>query len=371
MRTLLIALGLLLATAAMAVENQAFLGIFAETKLMKMAGMPDMSAMMTNMPAAAMANMPDMPGMPSRALTVRLWSPGIAAKTAAASLAVPAGLKQGAVLNLELYRPQAERVTPGTTDISKIPDFTIKRYWGSSATVKPGQPEVIRFDALTPEQQAVMRAQAEKAQRKDSYFYKPDWTTGYWPTGRQPGKIAKDAAMPGRYALTTNYTGNVAIDVPAEVDFLAPIDMAAPKFDKAIPLEKAITFTWNPVPNILGYHAMIMGMQGEKMLILWDSSEIRTGFGVDWDYMQMSDVRAMVKTTEMMAPTCVTMTVPAGIFKDCDFVQLIMIGYGPGAALGEGQPIPRVQTKTTFTATLGGKKMKDMMGGMDDMGDDN
>jgi len=35
-----------------------------------------------------------------------------------------------------------------------------------------------------------------------------------------------------------------------------------------------------------------------------------------------------------------------------------MIGYGPGTALDQAQPLPRVQTKTTLTAMLGGKMMK-------------
>ena len=40
--------------------------------------------------------------------------------------------------------------------------------------------------------------------------------------------------------------------------------------------------------------------------------------------------------------------------------MLTMIGYGSGAALAEGQPLPRVQTKTTLNAMLGGKAMGEM-----------
>ncbi|MGG7382431.1 hypothetical protein ACQ7B2_27995, partial [Escherichia coli] len=46
-----------------------------------------------------------LPGQPSRALTVRLWSPGIAPADATATLAIPAGLKLGQRLNLSIYRP--------------------------------------------------------------------------------------------------------------------------------------------------------------------------------------------------------------------------------------------------------------------------
>jgi hypothetical protein len=40
--------------------------------------------------------------------------------------------------------------------------------------------------------------------------------------------------------------------------------------------------------------------------------------------------------------------------------MLTMVGYGPGAALGAGQPLPRIQTKTSLMATLGGKAMSGM-----------
>jgi len=51
-------------------------------------------------------------------------------------------------------------------------------------------------------------------QRRTSYFYKPDWTTGYWRPNGQPGRIAPTASLVGHYALTTSYTGNVEIDAP-------------------------------------------------------------------------------------------------------------------------------------------------------------
>ncbi|MCX6361400.1 MAG: hypothetical protein NT029_16475 [Armatimonadetes bacterium] len=52
---------------------------------------------------------------------------------------------------------------------------------------------------------------------------------------------------------------------------------------------------------------------------------------------------------------------PADIFADCDMVFGTMVGFGPGAALPEGQPLPRVQTKSTVQLMLGGKLMKEGM----------
>ncbi|MHB9132046.1 MAG: hypothetical protein ACYDBB_13310 [Armatimonadota bacterium] len=361
---------LLVFGAALAVENQAFLGIFAETTAQKMAGMPEIPAM-EGIDLGAMPGMGGMMsmGVPRRLLTVRLWSPNLAPANAFATLAIPAGLKLGPKLNLALYRPEPGKVEGGGAGSpDSIPNFTIKRYWGSSKTVKPGQPEVITWKSMTAEQKAIMREEAQKAQNTSSYYYKPNWTTGYWPTEKQPGTITKDAALPGKYALTTNYTGNVAIDVPATVQFLNPLEMSSPDLKKTIPFEAPIVFKWKPVPGILGYYAFITGMQGKNTLITWSSSEIKTDPGMAWDYLQMAEVAAFVKSTAFMAPDRTEVIVPIGIFKDCDIVSFTMVGYGPGAALDEAQPLPRVQTKTTLTITLGGKMMADMggMGGGDD-----
>jgi hypothetical protein len=366
------------ATGARADENQAYLGIFAETTSMKIVGMaPPPGLEDLKLPPGVklppqLANQLKML-LPHRVLTVRLWSPGIAPESAKASLAVPDGLKLGPKLDLDLYRPKATEVEGGPSGAPGTgtnPEMTIKQYWGSSATVKPGQPEVIEFKGLTPAQQAYMRANAPKMQRSNStsYFYKPAWTTGYWPTPNQPGSIEDEAALTGRYALTSTYTGNVELDVPSNVNFLAPIEMSSPKLEKIVNFGDAIVFKWSGIPNALGLYARIIGInQDGKTMVIWSSSEARPEMGVSYDYLQMAEVRDLVQKNLFMAGDRVEVTVPAGIFKDLDVVMMDMIGYGPGAATATGQPLPRVQTKTALKIILGGKKMPkpDSFGGGD------
>ncbi len=353
-------------------DNQAFLGVFAETSSMKMAGMPAMPKIdlppgikLPPQAAAAMAQF----GKAQRKLTVRLWSPGVAPEDATASLAVPDGLKLGQKLNLGLYRPKPEEGKADTGGEAGVPggipaEMVIKRYWGSSPTVKDGQPEVTEFKGLTDEQKAVMKEQMARARRSSgSYFYNPDWTTGYWPTQDQPGTIDPDAAMQGHYALTTSYTGNVEIDVPDQVNFLAPIELSSPDLTQKVSFDDPIVLRWAAIPNILGYHAQIVGMQGRTTVIMWDSSEVKPDFGFRDDYLQMAEVKDMVSKNRFMGPDTVSVTVPAGIFKDCDFVSLRMVGYGTGTALEKGQPLPRVQTKTSLTVMLGGNMMRGGFGG--------
>ncbi|MHB1000989.1 MAG: hypothetical protein ACYC27_17240 [Armatimonadota bacterium] len=384
MRRLLFVLMALLLTAsvAYAAGDQAYLGIFAETSVTKMPGMPEMPQMSEEDMEALkdMPNMPNMPniqammgfGAPKKSLTVRLWSPGLAPKDAFAYITPPAGLKQGKKLDLELYRPApAKSVEDGKGDKptknEKIDKFTIKIYWGSSEKVRAGQPKIFSSDNLAPEMKSKMKEEMSKASTGDIYFYKPDWTTGYWPTKKQPGNIAKDASLLGNFALTTNYTGNIAIDVPQNVNFLAPIDLSSPKLDKAPALDTFIPFKWKTIPNITGFFAQAVGVQGENTLILWSSSEIETEMGIQWDYLEMAKVAEYVKTKIFMKGDQTAVTIPEKIFKDCDMVMFNMIGYGTGTALAKGQPLPRVQTKTTLSVSpLGGKQMQDMMSGMEE-----
>jgi hypothetical protein len=350
-------------------DDQAFLGIFAETSAMKMAGMPapklppgfklPEGVKLPPQVAAALKG-----GQAQRKLTVRLWSPGIAPDGATASLGIPDGLKLGPKLDLDLYRPKPGEAGGADVSAPGAPSFeelTIKRYWGSSATVKPGQPEVVEFKGLSPEQKATMKSQASRARQNaaGSYFYKPDWTTAYWPSQNQPGEITDDAALTGHYALTTSYTGNVEMDVPTNVNFLAPIEMSSPNLEEQIKFPDAITFSWKAIPNALGYHANIIGMQQDKkVIIMWSSSEAKPEMGMMMDYLQMAEVRDLVSRDIVMKGDRVEVTVPAGIFNDCDFVMFQMIGWGPGAAIDKGQPLPRMQTKTTLQIMLGGKKMQ-------------
>lgn len=370
MRPILLLLALLIAaTAAYAVGDQAYLGMFAETSVMQIAGMPEAPPMP---PGIDMPNIPGMEAMmsmgkPVRAFTVRLWSPGIAPEGATASIVPPAGLKQGNKLDLELYRPEAGKVEGSgesgeAGEGGKIPDFTIKYYWGSSAKVKPGQPKVISSKSMAPEAKQQMEKERQAATGGDSYFYKPDWTTAYWPTKKQPGKIAKDASLVGKYTLNTSYCGSVELDCPQNVDFLAPIKMTSPDLGESPDLTEALTFKWNAIPNLLGSQAMIMGMEGENTLIIWSSSEVWSEnlMSVDWGYLQMAEVRKFVAEKVMMPGEQMQAVVPAGIFKDCDFVSMTMTGYGTGAARMDTSPLPRIQTKTKLTIQLGGKMAGEM-----------
>jgi hypothetical protein len=343
-------------------QDQAYFAILAETKMGRMAGQPvfDLSQLPAGfkLPPEAMMYA----GKPVRILNVRLWSPSIAPADAKASVTPPDGLKQGNKLDLDLYRPEG---AGGTTDKIKgfdpdsTPDYTIKIYWGSSETIKEGQPKIIKWTGMTVDQKEAMKENARRAQAASSYYYKPDWTTGYWPTKKQAGNIDAAASLVGKYALTTTYTGNVEIEAPQDVDFLAPIEVTSPNLENKIDLKKAITFNWKEIPHALGLYGSVMAMEGKNTLIIWSSSEVFVDqLMADMGFLQMAEVRDFVKKTMFMAGDRTNVSIPAGIFQNADMAVFNMVGYGPGAALEKAQPLPRIQTKTTLQVMLGGKMMR-------------
>ncbi|MBC8064982.1 MAG: hypothetical protein H7Y17_09140 [Chlorobia bacterium] len=351
--------------APVAQQEQAYLAILAETKVGRMAGMPmfDLKDLPPGFKLPPEAMM--FAGQPSRLLHVRLWSPSLAPANAKASVAPPSGLKLGAKLDLDLYRPE-----PGATgstqkdknfDPDSNPEFTVKIYWGSSDTVRDGQPKVIKWTDIPADQKEAIKERNREVNRANSYFYKPNWTTGYWPTKAQPGSIDKAASLVGKYALTTTYTGNVEIEAPSNVDFLDPIVISSPNLEKKLDLKKSIPLIWKEIPNALGLNGMAIGMEGKNTLIMWSSSEVFTeGLMSDMGFLQMAEVRDFVQKTVFMPGNKANVTIPAGIFQGADFAMFNMAGYGPGAALDKAQPLPRIQTKTSLMIMLGGKKMPDM-----------
>ena len=307
-----------------------------------------------------------MPGAPTRVLTVRLYTPTIAPDDAAASIAPPAGLKLGDKLDLALFRAKPEAATTGggqpgapSRGNNAPPDFTIKFYWGFHDTVPADQPKVISLGSLTNEQKMEMASQMAKATKNagGNYYYKDNWTTGYWPTQSQPGEIPKDASLNGTFSLTTSYAGNVSIDAPDGVDFLAPIEMSSPDLSQKPSLSASLPFQWGAIPNAIGFYATAIGMEGKSTLIIWSSSEaFSEQLMADTGFLQMADVRSRVDARQFMPGAQTNVTIPAGIFQNAGFAMFSMVGYGPGASREGVTPVPRIQTKTTLQIMLGGQK---------------
>jgi hypothetical protein len=100
-------------------------------------------------------------------------------------------------------------------------------------------------------------------------------------------------------------------------------------------------------------------MEGKNTMVIWLSSETLDEMVMgDMGFLQMAEVRDNVAKNVFMAGDRTSVDVPAGIFVNGDFVMMQMAGYGPGAALEQAQPLPRIQTKTSLMLMLGGKQVR-------------
>ncbi len=120
--------------------------------------------------------------------------------------------------------------------------------------MKDGQPKIFKISDLTPDQMAEMskRSQQMNMNAPQNYFYKANWTTGYWPGSGQDGKIDDAASLVGTYNLDSSYTGKVSMDVPSGVDFLPAIEINSPDLSQKPDLGNAVDLAWNSLGGSLG-----------------------------------------------------------------------------------------------------------------------
>lgn len=371
MKRLILALSLLAVASAplLAETRKADLAILAETRADIMPGMEVPEGfdpeMLKGFPG--MADIPGLSGLfgPKRSLEILLSSPGKAPSDAYARVTAPASFKKGPVLNLEIEKPGKPVPWESGTDEAenRMPDkqkeFVIKRYWGSSQTVRQGQPEVIKWSTLNQQMQGQIQAAVAKA-KLFGELAEPDNTRAYWPNKPDDYNIAKDASLAGEWKLDTNYCGTASLIAPTDVTFLAPFEFSGALKSGDIDLNSAITINWKAIPGLLASEAGAMGMEGENTLILWSSSEKKTdnwmGGGMG-GFITAAEAQAGVKDGTLIAPDKTTVFIPAGIFKNCDMATLTMTGYGKGAASTGDKVNARIQTKTVATVMLGGNMM--------------
>jgi hypothetical protein len=282
-----------------------------------------------------------------RTLSVSLISPGAPPASPTADLDIPAGLKLGSTLNLEIPKGNGQPGPGGVPPGSAIESFEFTRYWGCSATVKPGQPKIVKGSEITAASQARAIEEARKAGLKG-----PETTFAMWPNSkvRRPEQLKIDpaATAPGRYELKTNYTGGVSFDLPANVNFLEAIQATVDGKD----LGKPVQLSWKPVPNALGYLAMAFGIKGKNSQVMWVSSEADGGF--DHAFNTSGEIEALVKEGVYMPTTKTDCTIPAGIFQGCQGVSVQIVAYGPSFIQSASRPAVRVLTESRSIHTLGG-----------------
>ena len=275
------------------------------------------------MPAGMAGLMP--PGMQGgKRMRLEIGSSRTASGEPHGAHAIPPGLAMGQ--SLPLVSPVVERAPVREHD--EEPEFQKPKgrmfiYWGCGESVRPGQPVIIDFGSLNPQDAArafrshhVARARGPAPGRNRSY--------GIWPNKEDARAVPAAASLQGEHMITANYSPEIRFSVDARRDFMEAVDFDAVRKTGA----GAYAVKWKAVPNATGYFATAFG-QGEDRndMVTWSSSETQEIGQVLMDYIAPAEVERLIREKVVMAPATTECAVPAGIFKG-EGAMLNFIAYG-------------------------------------------
>lgn len=310
---------------------------------------------------------PQLAGMfgAQRLLQLNLRTPGAAPQGATAKHEIPDGLKLGKDLPLEITRPTAGAAGGGSAP-DKLPDFSMKIYWGCGDDIKQGQPKVMDAksieasmrDALRQGQQA-MTMRPGKGRPAAARVGDAEATIAYWPNASgRPTVIAKEASLVGAHALRSSYAGNAEFAIDKPLDFMEAVSFTSPKSGDAPDFGKPTKLAWNRIAGATGYGLMAMSSPDTgKTLIMWwsSSSSVYSEGGVPVDFTPPDRVASLIGSGIVLPPDTNACTIPRNAFKGCDAVMVQLVAYGPVRTFAQPQQTPvRVQVKSTGMLMLGG-----------------
>jgi hypothetical protein len=321
------------------------------TSRMVMPGMPDLSRFMGGKASSI--------GAPTRSLKMDLTSNKSVNAQSKAQCAVPAGMKLGPKVDLEIDLPVREQPTVdnGASDNGSVQKtkFIIKTYWDCGETVATGQPRVLDSEKMMSSLSAADKARMQGMMSRSAmkmHTWSANESHAYWP-GKDPKKITDDANTPGLYELTTNYCGGTSITFDPAQDFLAPIEVSSPGKD-AVDLAQPIKIEWKSVPNAKAYVLSAFAGKDHEM-VMWTSSA-QPDATTDFISTPLSnaEITKYIEKGILLPPTKTSCRIPAGIFKDVGTPMLTITAIG----------VDKTQEKDTIRTVVTVRSTATVMGAM-------
>jgi hypothetical protein len=204
----------------------------------------------------------------SRSMDLRLTSPTDLPTSYDANHVVPDAMGVGPKLPL-----RGERRSGGSGGGGEPgdPDGRVLIYWGCSATVGKGQPEIIDFRAMAgkvpPEVAAMARQSRSQGKGGGSEGTSLPPRTIHWPGGDPNFRgLSSSASAVGDHWVSTNFMKDeIRYKVTPAIDFLDPMNLKA----RAENLKAAIPLAWDAVPRVRGWDLQAVGAAGEKEIVIW------------------------------------------------------------------------------------------------------
>lgn len=262
-------------------------------------------------------------GSASHQMMLRLTNPTDIPDDYKAEHTVPNAMRIGPKLTLKGERRGR---SGGNTERDGDAEGKVLIYWGCSATVPKGQPEVIDLKALgnrvSPEVAAMARQQGRRGGSAESLPPRTLW----WPSG-SGSSIPNDASAVGEHVVTASFMSQeIRYSLDKDMDFLDPMNLKANNSG----LKDAIPLQWDKLSRAKGFNLNAMGSTRDKEVILWMAAKGKN---------------------PMLPGSQTTCTIPAGIFAKTQGAMAMGEAIGPTKGFAYPPKKPPVWTvKVRVTA---------------------
>ncbi|MDR3076775.1 MAG: tetratricopeptide repeat protein [Synergistaceae bacterium] len=218
---------------------------------------------------------------------------------------------------LPLVRPERPQAAGDMT--SGREDWTLKIYWGSSKTVKPGQPIIISTKDAGKNSPKLFNHQPSANIWRGAP--KNGWGWGVWPNAKLTETVPQGASLIGEHFVYGNYLPHIRFKV-GHHDFMDAITAASSGGGN-----EAAAVKWEELPGAVGYFVYAMSADETKReMTIWTSSEKATAGIQGHEYA--SKIRDLEKQGVVLQPGTRAVDIPAGIFAGSDNTILMVHGWG-------------------------------------------
>jgi len=314
-------------------------------------GRPSMSQMMGMMTGSAPSVM--------HTIDLKLASRTKPAAAPEANHLIPPGLQMGP--RLPLITPAAPKPVKETNGLPpgyEKPKGRMLIYWGCGEHAGVGQPTVIDFSKLAAGQVPPgMAAMANFARTAKVPHTAPGF--GEWPNNKDHRPVPAGGSLIGQHKVEGNYSPPIGFTLAQ--DFMPALNL---RQAGSLP-SGAARLAWTTSVTATGYALVMFGGNGSGDVVMWSSAK-RAATTPLLDYLPPAEVKRLIGTGHVLAPTVSECTLPAEVAKASPAGMIMGIGYGPEANFAEAPKAPKwvakARYKTTASLMLGMPDMSEMQG---------
>ena len=284
-------------------------------------------------------------GAAAKMLDLRLASKQKPAAAPQADHFVPPALQMGP--SLPLLAPVRAAPPPpsaGMPPNMQRPKGRMLLYWGCGEHAGPGQPTIVDFAGLAAGQMppgmkgTITRVDVVPGPRSAPGFAE-------WPNARDSRAVPPGGSLVGAHEVKANYAPPIAFTLAPGHDFMAPLALR----EAGMLPSGATRLVWTPIATATGYALAMFGANASGDVVMWSSA--RSAAMPPMDYLPPAEVKRLVGTGAVLAPTVSECLLPAEVAAASPSGMVMMIGYGPEANFAEKPKAPQWTVKVRFKTT--------------------